>query len=223
MSGRSSYNTSIRNFGEILVITLQASSLTLKDVHQRLGYVREYGDRWDEFLTLEDLTTEEITELLKIRSQFDRYLFEGKVLEGQVRLLTVNQLLRLSGFMNEPITIQVKTGIAPIVLPESEITGRMDLLAIRKSLDVDFWVLIVEAKESGANAMQGLSQLLTYAYNGLQTQRSVWGLTTNGINYQFVQIQSGQPPQYFLLPELNLLHRESARSLLQVLKAICKG
>ena len=87
--------------------------------------------------------------------------------------------------MNEPITIQVKTGIASIVLQESEITGRMDLLAIRRSLDVDFWVLIVEAKESGADAMQGLSQLLTYAYNGLQTQRSVWGLTTNGINYQF--------------------------------------
>ena len=205
------------------MITLQASSLSLRDVHQRLGYVREYADRWDKFLTLEDLTPEEITELLKIRSQFDRYLVEGKVLEGQVRLLTVNPLLRLSGFMNEPIIIQVKTGIAPIVLQESEITGRMDLLAIRKKLDVDFWVLIVEAKESGADAMQGLSQLLTYAYSGLQTQRSVWGLTTNGINYQFVQIQSGQPPQYFLLPELNLLHRESARSLLQVLKAICRG
>ena len=205
------------------MITLQASSLSLKDVHQRLGYVREYADRWDKFLTLEDLTPEEITELLKIRSQFDRYLVEGKVLEGQVRLLTVNPLLRLSGFMNEPIIIQVKTGIAPIVLQESEITGRMDLLAIRKKLDVDFWVLIVEAKESGADAMQGLSQLLTYAYSGLQTQRSVWGLTTNGINYQFVQIQSGHPPQYFLLPGLNLLHRESARSLLQVLKAICRG
>jgi hypothetical protein len=51
-------------------------------------------------------------------------------------------------------------------------------------------------------------------------QRSVWGLTTNGINYQFVQIQAGEPPQYFLLPELSLLHRESAVSLLQVLKAI---
>jgi hypothetical protein len=65
-----------------------------------------------------------------------------------------------------------------------------------------------------------LSQLLTYAYSGLQTQQSVWGLTTNGINYQFVQIQAGQPPQYFLLPELSLLHRDSAMLLMQVLKAI---
>jgi hypothetical protein len=51
-------------------------------------------------------------------------------------------------------------------------------------------------------------------------QRSVWGLTTNGINYQVVPIQAGQPPQYFLLPELSLLHWDSAVSLLQVLKAI---
>ncbi len=119
----------------------------------------------------------------------------------------------------------METAIAPIALLESKITGRMDLLAIRLREDgPDFWVLVVESKESGADAMQGLSQLLTYAYSGLQQgQRSVWGLTTNGINYQFVQIQAGEPPQYFLLPELSLLHKDSAVSLLQVLKAICQS
>jgi hypothetical protein len=203
------------------VVAIQASSLTLKDVHQRLGYQRHYADRLDEFLTLADLTPAETTELMNIRSEFDRYLVEGDVLEGQVRILSVNPLLRLSGFNRAPITIQVEKAIAPIELPESKITGRMDLLAIRMREDgPDFWVLVVESKESGADAMQGLSQLLTYAYAGLEGQRSVWGLTTNGINYQFVHIQAGEPPQYFLLPELSLLHRDSAVSLLQVLKAI---
>jgi hypothetical protein len=201
--------------------TVQANTLSLKDVHQRLGYQRHYADRLDEFLTLENLTPAETTELMNIRSEFDRYLVDGTVLEGQVRILSVNPLLRLSGFNRSPITIRVETAIAPIELPESKITGRMDLLAIRTREDgPEFWVLVVESKESGADAMQGLSQLLTYAYAGLQGQRSVWGLTTNGINYQFVNIQAGQPPQYFLLPELSLLHRESALSLLQVLKAI---
>jgi hypothetical protein len=201
--------------------TIQANTLSLKDVHQRLGYQRHYADRLDEFLTLENLTPAETTELMNIRSEFDRYLVDGTVLEGQVRILSVNPLLRLSGFNRSPITIRVETAIAPIELPESKITGRMDLLAIRTREDgPEFWVLVVESKESGADAMQGLSQLLTYAYAGLQGQRSVWGLTTNGINYQFVNIQAGQPPQYFLLPELSLLHRESALSLLQVLKAI---
>ena len=115
-----------------------------------------------------------------------------------------------------------KVAEVPIELPESKIMGRMDLLAIHRGENTpDFWVPVVESKESGADAMQGLSQLLTYAYTGLQQQRSVWGLTTNGINYQFVQIQAGEPPQYFLLPELSLLHRTSAISLLQVLKGIC--
>jgi hypothetical protein len=203
------------------VVVVQANTLSLKDVHQRLGYERHYADRLDEFLTLTDLTPAETAELMNIRSEFDRYLVEGAVLEGQVRILSVNPLLRLSGFNRSPITIRVETAIAPIELAESKITGRMDLLAIRTREDgPDFWVLVVESKESGADAMQGLSQLLTYAYAGLEGQRSVWGLTTNGINYQFVQIQAGQPPQYFLLPELSLLHRESAVSLLQVLKAI---
>jgi hypothetical protein len=204
-----------------MIVTVQANTLSLKDVHQRLGYQRHYADQLDQFLTLTNLTPAETTELMNIRSEFDRYLVDGTVLEGQVRVLSVNPLLRLSGFNRSPITIRVETAIAPIELPESKITGRMDLLAIRTREDgPDFWVLVVESKESGADAMQGLSQLLTYAYSGLQTQQSVWGLTTNGINYQFVQIQAGQPPQYFLLPELSLLHRDSAMLLMQVLKAI---
>lgn len=70
-----------------------------------------------------------------------------------------------------------KVAEVPIELPESKITGRMDLLAIRRGENTpDFWVLVVESKESGADAMQGLSQLLTYVYTGLQQQRSVWDL-----------------------------------------------
>ena len=159
------------------MVTIQANRLRLKDVHQKLDYERHYADQIDEFLTLCDLTEAETTELLKIRSEFDRYLVDGTVLEGQVRVLSVNPLLRLAGFNRFPITIQVEEAIEPIELPESKIMGCMDLLAIRRGENTpDFWVLVVESKESGADAMQGLSQLLTYVYTGLQQQRSVWDL-----------------------------------------------
>ncbi|WP_373693653.1 hypothetical protein [Limnofasciculus baicalensis] len=69
---------------------------------------------------------------------------------------------------------------------------------------------------------EGLPQLLTYSYTRLEYQNSVWGLTTNGINYQFVYIQQGHPPTYHLLPELNLFRPEHSVELLQVMKAICK-
>lgn len=203
--------------------TLQADRLTVKNVHERLDWVRSRMDSFEKVLTLTELQSGEIQELFKIRSEFDQYLVDGQVLEGQVRLLSVNPLLRLAGFNQAPIVIQVEQSIEPIVLSESKITGRLDLLAIRRSelVDVpDFWVLIVEAKESGLDALQGLAQLLTYGYTSLNQQKSVWGLTTNGINYRFVHLHAGQPPQYFLMPELNLLDSQSAMQLLQVLKAI---
>ncbi len=214
------------------MVLLRAHELTLKSVHDRLGFVRGYADGFEAF-ELAVLDEAEVRELLDIRSQFDRYLVEGSVLESQVRLLAVNPLLRLSGFHQAPITIRVEEAmtsgrsktIAAIELADSRITGRMDLLAIRKaqSLDQpDFWALVVESKESGADAMQGLAQLLTCAYGSLAQQQTVWGLTTNGISYRFVQIEAGQPPRYWVMPELNLLDTQSAKQLLQVLKAICQ-
>jgi hypothetical protein len=208
------------------MVTLQSHPLTVRDVHERLSWVRSWGDGFETVLRLPELQSNEIQELFKIRSEFDQYLIDGHVLEGQVRLLSVNPLLRLSGFNQAPIVIQVEQAIEPIVLSESKITGRLDLLAIRRSEDLempDFWVLVVEAKESSIDALQGLAQLLTYGYASLKQQKSVWGLTTNGINYRFVHLHAGQPPQYFLMPELNLLDPNSALQLLQVLKAIVVG
>jgi len=67
-----------------------------------------------------------------------------------------------------------------------------------------------------------LPQLLTYAYNSLKGQPSVWGLVTNGLQYLFVQIRQGNSPTYQLMPMFDLMYSEPAIQLLQVLKAICK-
>jgi hypothetical protein len=77
-------------------------------------------------------------------------------------------------------------------------------------------------KKGLADPLAGLPQLLTYARQSLDCQESVWGLTTNGIRYQFAYLQAGSPPTYQLLPTLNLLETEGAVQLLQVIKAIRK-
>jgi hypothetical protein len=38
--------------------------------------------------------------------------------------------------------------------------------------------------------------LLTYAYKCLDNQESAWGLATNGMDYQFVHIEQGNPSIY---------------------------
>jgi len=81
---------------------------------------------------------------------------------------------------------------------------------------------VIEAKNSGISAFEGLSQLLVYAHDCLDRQETVWGLTTNGISFYFVLIHAGNPPTYQLMPLLNFTEPGSAVQILQVLKAIRK-
>ena len=81
---------------------------------------------------------------------------------------------------------------------------------------------MIETKNSQIDPLAGLPQLLTYAFQSLEHQQSVWGLTTNGTSYRFVYLLRGNPQTYQLLPEVNLIDPERAIELLQVLKALCK-
>ena len=102
----------------------------------------------------------------------------------------------------------------------------MDILAVNKTeantTNTPFWILVIESKNSSVEALEGLPQLLVYAYRSLEHQESVWGLTTNGLSYRFVYLQQGNPPTYQILPEVNLLDSDRSAQLLQILKAICK-
>ena len=205
---------------------LQARKLSLKDVHRLFSYQRQYSSSFSPELTLEALTEFEQRELNQIRNDFDYYLANSIVSEGQIKLLTIAPLLRLAGFYQYPIQITLEEGIDKISVEDedTQITGRLDILAIntQKIADVFFWVLVIECKNSEVAPSAGLPQLLTYAFESLKHQKSVWCLTTNGTGYQFVHIQSGTSPTYQLMPFLYLMEPEPSTKLLQVLKAICK-
>ncbi|MEA5600211.1 restriction endonuclease subunit R [Nostoc sp. UHCC 0252] len=207
---------------------LNARNLSLEEVHRLFGFQKYYSDSFSNYLSLEPLTEAEQQELKQIQHDFDRYLTAGKVSEGQVKFLAVAPLLRLAGFYRYPIEIVLEENIADIEVEDEDIRikGRFDILAISKAkhtkLQRYFWVLLIESKNSQIDISTGLPQLLTYSYKNLDNQKSVWGLTTNGRSYQFVYIEQGNPPIYYLLPELNLMERERSSQLLQILKAICQ-
>ncbi len=207
---------------------LNARNLSLEEVQRLFGFQEQYSDSFSNYLSLEALTEVEQQELLQIRNDFRRYLTAGKVSEGQVKFLAVAPLLRLAGFYRYPIEIVLEENIADIEVEDEDIKikGRFDILAISKAKHTKpqtyFWVLLIESKNSQIDISTGLPQLLTYAYKNLDNQKSVWGLATNGRSYQFVYLEQGNPPIYYLLPELNLMERERSSQLLQVLKAICQ-
>lgn len=207
---------------------IDARNLSLEEVQRLFGFQQQYSESFSNYLSLEPLTEVEQQEILQIRNDFGRYLTAGKVSEGQVKFLAVAPLLRLAGFYRYPIEIVLEENITDIEVEDEDIKikGRFDILAISKAKHSKpktyFWVLLIESKNSQIDISTGLPQLLTYAFKNVDNQKSVWGLTTNGRSYQFVYIEQGNPPIYYLLPELNLMERERSSQLLQVLKAICQ-
>ena len=206
-------------------LTQEASTLTLDDVHRLLNLEKRSPGVFTDFLTLEPLSEFEQQDLLRISNDFERYLAAGKVSEGLVKFLTLAPLMRLAGFYETPIRLSVEDSIAISVEDEDiKITGRMDILAVNTELGTTtpLWILVIETKNSAVEVFVGLPQLLTYAFKSLEQQASVWGLVTNGLRYQFVQLRRGNPPTYQLMPELNLIDRDRSIQLLQVFKAICR-
>lgn len=211
-----------------MATTLDASNLTLENVQELLYYDEQYNSSFTSLLTLESLTEFEQQELEEIGTLFRSYYTAGKISEGQIRFLFLAPLLRLAGFYTPKIKIVLEEKIADILVEDKDrlIKGRMDILAfnkqIKKNVVSPFWILIIETKNSSINALEGLPQLLTYAYDAIKEQSSVWGLCTNGMDYQFVYIQQADPPVYQLLPKLDITRSDSSIELLQVLKAIYK-
>ncbi len=206
---------------------LEASQLSLNDVRRLLKLERQTEGSFADFFSLEPLTDFEQQELLLIRNVFWRHLEAGKISAKMVKFLVLSLLMRLTGFFDIPIVLTMEDSI-PIEVEDEDtlIKGRLDILAVNQP-DAEigatpFWILVVEAKNSAIDSWAGLPQLLTYAYKSLQHQPSVWGLTTNGRNYQFVYLTRGNPCTYQILPDLSLTDRERSLLLAQVLKAICK-
>jgi hypothetical protein len=205
-----------------------AKNLSLNDVHHLLKLQEQLNNgSFTTWLSLEPVTDFEQQEIVQIRNDFRHYILAGKVYEGLVKALTSFPLLRLTGFYRYPIQISLEEDIADINVTDEDtiITGRFDILAVNKATptttDITFWILVIEAKNSAIEVRQGLPQLLTYAFKRLDGQASVWGLATNGLQYLFVHLSSGNPPTYQLMPELHLMDTERSIQLLQVLKAIC--
>ncbi|BAY48854.1 hypothetical protein SAMD00079811_64830 [Scytonema sp. HK-05] len=205
---------------------LNATNLRLKDVQRLLKFEEHLNNSFTSLLLLNNITEYEQQELEDIRNVFREYYSEGKISEGQIKFLILAPLMKVAGFYQSSIKITLEENIADISVEDEDtiIKGRMDILAVNKTqgrtVTTPFWILVIESKNSSLNASEGLPQLLTYAYTSLEQQTSVWGLTTNGMDYQFVYLQQGNPSIYQLLPKLDITRPESSSELLQVLKAI---
>lgn len=129
-----------------------------------------------------------------ITSELFDYIDNGKISEGQAQLVAIAPLLRLAGYSRPPIEYRVEENIATIHIEDQDthIRGRFDIVAVNRTIQTTsanlLWILVTESKNIGASEYVGIAQMLTYAYSSLAHQKRVWGLVTNGANYQFFYI-----------------------------------
>ncbi|MGD1901224.1 MAG: restriction endonuclease subunit R [Geitlerinemataceae cyanobacterium] len=204
-----------------MVNVVHASSLTLGEVQQQFQLDERLETDLSQFLELQPLTEAQTARMTGIQQNWKRYYRNGKVTEGAVKILSVSPLLTEAGYLANPeLRLSLEEQVNEIEIEDGDrvIRGRMDMLVCRDLGDrAPLCVLVIEAKNSAVNAMEGLPQLLVYMQSFLEHQEFVWGLVTNGSDYVFVRLER---ELFRLFRGLSLLFPEDGQHLLQALMAL---
>ncbi|MEM6502698.1 MAG: restriction endonuclease subunit R [Cyanobacteria bacterium P01_C01_bin.89] len=207
-----------------MVQLVDASSLSLTKAREQLQLKRQVEKDFKQFLTLSPLSQEEHDYLKKVCESWERRVGKGKVSEGQVGVLAIAPILSASGYTFDPnLDIDIEKKIKEISIDDRDtvIRGRMDVIVSREweGNRSPLCILVIESKNSTVSVSVGMPQLLAYASSFLKSQESVWGLVTNGSDYQFIRVESGL---YREFSTLNLTRPNEAEEMLKVAIAIRK-
>jgi hypothetical protein len=193
---------------------------SLDDLEERFNLLptenEQFFSEWNQ--DLPQLTDTETTTLDQIRNRFLRHRKRGSLAEGTINHLVISPLLTLAGLYDEPFFITTEPEVELLLQDKNELLrGRIDTLIIQQQL----WVLVVESKSTIAFSV-ALPQVLTYMMGNPNPQRPVYGLITNGDEFQFIKLLIQDNPQYDLSNIFSLLlpHRNQLYDIMRVLKQI---
>jgi hypothetical protein len=193
---------------------------SLDDLEERFNLLptenEQFFSEWNQ--DFPQLTDTETTTLDQIRNRFLRHRKRGSLAEGTINHLVISPLLTLAGLYDEPFFITTEPEVELLLQDRNELLrGRIDTLIIQQQL----WVLVVESKSTIAFSV-ALPQVLTYMMGNPNPQRPVYGLITNGDEFQFIKLLIQDNPQYDLSNIFSLLlpHRNQLYDIMRVLKQI---
>jgi hypothetical protein len=167
---------------------------------------------------LPEVTAGETATLDQIRNRFLRHRERGSLAEGTINHLVISPLLTLAGLYDEPFFVTTEPEVELFLEDRDEILrGRIDTLIIQQQL----WVLVVESKSTIAFSV-ALPQALTYLIANPNPERPVYGLITNGDEFQFIKLLIQPNPEYDLSNIFSLLlpHRNQLYDIMRILKQI---
>ncbi len=198
---------------------IQAQNVTLKYLEAQFQLQQadneEFFNEWfDNLPTNIDLETQDLD---RIKLHFQRLVKRPPLLEDAVKLVVISPLLRLAGFYDEPFFIESEESIRIQIADNNElIRGRIDILVIQQQL----WLLVIESKQASLSLLEGIPQTLAYMLANPNPDKPVFGLVTNGEDFQFIKLIQQDNPIYGLSDKFTLSRR--GNELYQVLAILKK-
>ena len=206
--------------------TINSRDLTLVDLQTRfnlqISTEESFFPEWQSFEVTVTLAEQE--KLNRINQNFSSLLERKALSEQTIKLVVIAPLLDLAGFYNSPYSISAEDPIEIISEDENiKIKGKIDVLVINDKL----WVLIIESKSSSFNPRVGLPQLLSYLLASLRKAKDnapVYGLLTNGQQFQFVKVVNHPIPTYTLSRVLSIdFPPDDFPKVLEILRCLTKN
>jgi hypothetical protein len=201
-----------------MVQSISAEKVTLYELEQQFGLMQVDDEafflEWQTGLVL--LTEAESQRLARVRAAYEN-LARRSVLENTVKLAVVSPLLDLAGLFFPPFYVSTEEEVAVEVADSGFVVrGRMDVLVLVDRL----WVLVIESKRAELSLKVGVPQVLAYMLAAPLSQRSRYGLVTNGSNFVFLKLDWGEVPRYARSREFVLENEDDLGMVLQVMKRL---
>lgn len=204
---------------QTLAISKELTSMAA--VQERFNLTYATDDRFftEWFENLPSLTDVDRTTLAHLQQRFFEHRDRGSLPEGTVDKLIVSPLLDLAGLYDSRFTIRTEAPVEILLADRDELLqGRIDTLILQEQ----FWILVVEAKNTTLSLAVAIPQALTYMMANPDKDRPVFGLVTNGDEFRFIKLLKSPNPQFDLSDILSLLppHRSKLHQILQALRHI---
>lgn len=137
--------------------------------------------------------------------------------EEMVKMVILSPLLDLAGFYQSPFKIKTEPPVE-ITVEEKDIIikGNIDVLVIQKQ----FWVLVIESKNSLLDVMAGLPQALVYMLGTPTPEVPTYGLLVNGREFVFIKLVQKPLCEYSRSYALSIERDNDLEEILKTLKTI---
>jgi hypothetical protein len=198
-----------------MVGVLQPKDVTLTQLRESFGLVPELDNQffreWQD--NVPELEAEARVALEEVKADF-LHLSRYDLLEPIVKMVVLSPILRLAGFYSDPFYVAAEKKVE--LLSEDGdllVRGMVDLIVFHPKI----WIVSVEAKRSYYSLEAAIPQALFYMLGQATEGQAVFGLVTNGREFQFLKLLKGDVSRYALSYTLSL-NRDG--DLVQVVRSL---